>query len=335
MSDYAELKRRIREAGLLGPEPWFYRVSITANTLLFVLCFVTFGLWHQAWTEALGAVALGLVTGQLGFQLHDAGHHQMFARARANHLVGLVTGDLLVGISYAWWADEHTRHHANPNHMERDPDVENVALAYSLEQVLARPAPLRLIAKYQAFLFVPLASLAGLSMQAQGVRYLIRTRCRGRRLEAVALVVHAIAYVGLLVYLLGPGGAVLVIVIHQVVSGLYLASVVAPNHQGMPQIDAGSEEDFFRRQVLTTRNVRGGRLTDYWFGSLNLQIEHHLFPRMTRLNLRRAQPIVKQYCQELAVPYHETSVIQTYRELFSFLHQVGAPLRRHAALATG
>jgi fatty acid desaturase len=209
-----------------------------------------------------------------------------------------------------------------------------VVLAYSLEQALARPAPLRLIAKYQAFLFVPLASLTGLSMQAQGVRYLVRTRCRGRRLEAAALVAHAAAYVGLLLYLLGPAGGLLVIAIHQLASGLYLASVVAPNHQGMPQMDATSELDFFRRQVLTARNVRTHWLTDFWYGSLNLQIEHHLFPRMTRLNLRRAQPIVKQYCEELGVPYYETSVIQTYRELFHFLHQVGAPLRRPAALAT-
>jgi len=36
----------------------------------------------------LAAVALGLVSGQLGFQLHDAGHKQMFERNSLNDLVG-------------------------------------------------------------------------------------------------------------------------------------------------------------------------------------------------------------------------------------------------------
>ena len=333
-SDYAELKRRVREAGLLEPDPWFYRLSIATNAFVFVLCFVALARVHVAWAEVAAAAALGLVSGQLGFQLHDAGHHQMFARAWANRLVGFVTADLLCGISFAWWVDEHTRHHANPNHMDVDPDVENVVLAYSLEQALGRPALLRAVARYQAFLFVPLACFASLSMQAQGVRYVVRKRFRGRRLEAAALLAHGIAYVGLLLYLLGPGVALLVFAIHQGISGFYMASVVAPNHQGMLQLDQATELDFFRKQVLTARNVNSHWLTDFWFGSLNLQIEHHLFPRMARLKLRRARPIVKQFCEELGVPYHETSVPQTYRELLTFLHRVGAPLRGRAAPAS-
>jgi fatty acid desaturase len=332
-SDYAELKRRVREAGLLEPDPWFYRLSIAINAVLFVLCFLALARLHEVWAEVVAAAALGLVSGQLGFQLHDAGHHQMFARASANRLVGLLTANLMCGISFAWWVDEHTRHHANPNHMDVDPDVENVVLAYSLEQALGRPALFRLVARYQAFLFVPLACFASLSMQAQGVKYLVRRRFRGRHLEATLLLTHGAAYLSLLVYLLGPGPALLVCAIHQAISGLYMASAVAPNHQGMPQLGGATELDFFRKQVLTARNVNSHWLTDFWFGSLNLQIEHHLFPRMTRLNLRRARPIVKRFCEELGVPYHETSVPQTYRELLVFLHRVGAPLRSPAAPA--
>ena len=36
--------------------------------------------------------------------------------------------------------------------------------------------------------------------------------------------------------------------------------------------------DFFRRQVLMSRNVRGGLWMDFFLGGLNYQIEHHLFP---------------------------------------------------------
>jgi hypothetical protein len=46
----------------------------------------------------------------------------------------------------------------------------------------------------------------------------------------------------------------------------------------MPVLDATGQSDFLRRQVLTSRNVRGGRLTDVALGGLNYQIEDH--PRM-------------------------------------------------------
>src|SRR5664280_2366208 len=46
----------------------------------------------------------------------------------------------------------------------------------------------------------------------------------------------------------------------------------------MPIVLAGLKVDFLRRQVLMSRNISGGRITGYAMGSLNYQIEHHLFP---------------------------------------------------------
>src|SRR5204863_161173 len=82
---------------------------------------------------------------------------------------------------------------------------------------------------------------------------------------------HAVAYVGLLVVLVGPWRALMVIVIHKCVGGFYLASVFAPNHKGMPQVESGESLDFLRAQVLTARNVRSHPLTDLLYGSLNYQ----------------------------------------------------------------
>src|SRR5207244_3453684 len=92
-----------------------------------------------------------------------------------------------------------------------------------------------------------------------------------------------------------------------------------------------SDLDFLRAQVLTSRNIRANWLTDYWYGSLNYQVEHHLFPSMARSKVRRAHNIVRDYCAEIGVPYHETSLIGSFRELLGFLHEVGAPLRAVSA----
>ena len=115
------------------------------------------------------------------------------------------------------------------------------------------------------------------------------------------------------------------LVVHQAVFGVYLGKTFAPNHKGMPHPDG--TEDFLRRQVLTARNVKAHPFTDFWYGGLNYQIEHHLFPTIPRNKLGEAQTIVKAFCHARSIPYHETGLLQSYRELLQHLHQVSAPLR--------
>jgi Transposase IS116/IS110/IS902 family/Fatty acid desaturase len=91
------------------------------------------------------------------------------------------------------------------------------------------------------------------------------------------------------------------------------------------------EPDYLRRQVLTSRNVRGSRLVDFALGGLNYQIEHHLFPSMPRPNLRRAQPLIRGFCQEHDIDYSEATMFGSYAQAVRHLHAVGAPLRSAVA----
>lgn len=120
----------------------------------------------------------------------------------------------------------------------------------------------------------------------------------------------------------------IVFFVHQMLFGLYLGSTFAPNHKGMLILEKSSPLDFLRRQVLTARNVYAHPWNDFWYGGLNYQIEHHLFPSMPRNNLKKAQRIVKAFCQEHEISYYETSSVQSYKEILSFLHGIGAPLRK-------
>ena len=91
--------------------------------------------------------------------------------------------------------------------------------------------------------------------------------------------------------------------------------------------EKGEKLDFLRKQVLTSRNVRGGGFTDLALGGLNYQIEHHLFPSMPSPHLAKAQPIVRDYCAEIGVPYHETGFVRSHVEAVTHMHRAGAPLR--------
>lgn len=112
---------------------------------------------------------------------------------------------------------------------------------------------------------------------------------------------------------LSPLKALAFVAVQQAVFSLYLGVSFAPNHKGMPVIPADSKLDFARRQIVTSRNVSGGALLTFALGGLDYQIEHHLFPSMPRPNLRRAQHLVKTFCQTNRLTYCEVSFFQSFR----------------------
>ena len=262
---------------------------------------------------------------------HDAGHRQIFRTRRANDLVGLAHANLLVGISFGWWVPKHNAHHSNPTHEDLDPDIGIAALAFTAAQARGKRGRARVIARSQAFLFFPLLLLEAGHLHLASLTSIVRGRGRANAAEALLLLVHVAGYVTALLLVLTPVQAVAFALVQQGLFGLYLGCSFAPNHKGMPTLTEADELDFLRRQVLTSRNVRGSRFVDFLLGGLNYQIEHHLFPNMPRPNLRRAQPLVRAFCQEHGLPYTEASLFGSYAEALRHLHTVGAPLRPAAA----
>ena len=167
-------------------------------------------------------------------------------------------------------------------------------------------------------------------MKVSSVKALHNGTVKRRGLEGGLLILHAVAYLSALLIVLSPLQALAFFLVHQALFGVYLGMTFAPNHKGMPH--PTGDEDYLRKQVVTSRNVRGGWLTNVALGGLNYQIEHHLFPGMPSPNLSKAQPIVQAYCAEVGVPYEQTGLIESYRQALRHLHEVGAPARaEHAA----
>ena len=169
--------------------------------------------------------------------------------------------------------------------------------------------------------------LEGVDLHISAVRSLLARRVPRLRLEIVLLVAHTALYFAAVFLVLSPGVAVVFIVVHQGLFGLYLGCSFAPGHKGMPMPTATEKLDPVRSQVLTSRNIVGGRVTDLVLGGLNYQIEHHLFPSMPRPHLRLAQPLVRAHCAGIGMPYTETGLIESYRQALAHMHDVGEPLR--------
>ena len=90
-----------------------------------------------------------------------------------------------------------------------------------------------------------------------------------RGTEITLLLARNIGYPIILVSLMPWYISAVFLVIHMALFGVYMGASFAPNHKGMPQIAAGIKVDFLRRQVLTSRNIRGGLFMDHFMGGLN------------------------------------------------------------------
>ncbi|MEV4319431.1 acyl-CoA desaturase [Actinocrispum sp. NPDC049592] len=326
-SDFARLARLIGGAGLFDRRIGYYTARMTVNALLLAAGVVAFALLGESWWQLLVAAFLAVVFTQFAFVGHDAGHGQIFRTRRTNNVIGYLHGGI-TGLSFQWWVAKHNAHHAHPNHEGHDPDVDITALAFSREQSGGKQGVLRWVAKYQAFLFFPLLMAEAVMLRVAGFQAVLNREVRRPVLEAVLLTVPCLGYLAALFIVLPPGQAVLFIVVHQAVMGVYLGCSFAPNHKGMPLLSPAEQLDPLRRQVLTSRNIVGGRWVDTLFGGLNMQIEHHLFPHMPRPNLRRARPIVREFCAQHGISYSQCGIIASYAIVLRHLHDAGAPLRR-------
>jgi fatty acid desaturase len=315
LSDYGALMAEVQRARLLDRSPLYYLPRVLALTAMVGIGLGTFLWLGQSWWQLGVAAYFAIVFAQIGFLGHDAGHQQIFRSKRWNDRFGTLLSNLGIGLSYGWWVDKHNRHHRNPNAVGRDPDVERNVLAWTAEQANRQRGPIRVIARHQALFFFPLLLLEAVNLHVGSVRVLV-AKPRDRIVEIVLLTVHAAGCLALLLIVLSPLRALAFVAVQQSVLGLYLGCSFAPNHKGMQMYDEDAAPDFFRRQVLTSRNMTGGRVVGAVFGGLNYQIEHHLFPSMP------CRPIVKEFCASRNVTYCETSMFASYTRVLQYLHGV-------------
>lgn len=324
---YSNVSEVVREAGLMRRASWFYALTGALVLLAFGGAVTGFILLGNSWFQLLIAGALGLIFTQTAFLAHEAAHRQILATGPANDRLARVLAGL-IGMSYSWWDSKHSRHHANPNRVGKDPDIEVDTISFLEEDAVEARGLRRFITMWQGWLFFPLLTLEGLNLHLHSFRYLFRRETiRGRWIELAIIAARFVVLLVPVFMILPLGMAFAFLGVQFAVFGVYMGASFAPNHKGMPVIAHDAKLDFFSKQVRTSRNIRGGWWATIMMGGLNYQVEHHLFPSMARPYLAKTRVIVKEYCESLGVPYTETSLVRSYAIVIEYLNRVGLSAR--------
>ncbi|WP_138275640.1 fatty acid desaturase family protein [Rhodoluna limnophila] len=332
-TNFHEVLNLVKSAGLLKKKPSFYIIRLS------VISAIATGLWvaggfiggavqtHWAWIFAAFGIAglLGIMSAQYGFIAHEAAHRQIFQNNKANDALGLVLANLFAGLSYGFWLRKHNKHHQHPNQIGQDPDIAIRILSFTPESRDQKRGIERWISERQGYFFPFLLLLTGFDLLLDSIANLRRKdRPIGTRLlEFSLMIVRQTSPYLLMTWMFGWLWAIALWVFMMMVFGFFMGAAFAPNHKGMPLVPKDAKIDFFERQVLTSRNIKGSWLKDNLMGGLNYQVEHHLFPSMPRPNLIKANAIVKKFCEEKGVTLVEMNLMASYKVIIDYLSKVG------------
>lgn len=319
--EFEELKKQVTKAGCFESSylSHFIIFLIIANGLAFSAFIIM--QTDTIWIQIVNAIFAGFLTVQLGLIGHDLSHNGVFVRSRINQAFSFLIWSIGCGLSESRWFHKHNQHHISPNHIEHDPDV-RIPFVFSHEQAQMRSdfAKKYLLPKQHILFWIGLWFVY-ISNMVFSMRHLFSRFDSRAALELLLIGIHFALVIKFTFWFLPTFVASIFNLVVIFTIGIYMATIFAPNHKGEDMLMPKQNNNWVH-QITLTRNIKPSLVTSYLFGGLNYQIEHHLFPSMSRFNYSKARPIVQDFCIKYHLPYKETSWIKSLTEIHQSLKRV-------------
>lgn len=357
---YRELRMQLIKMGMFKSNFWFYVYKQTSNMLMWASAFALMVYSDRTVFHIGAALWMGLFFQQCGWLAHDFLHHQVYKKRRHGDYSGLWWGGVMQGFSAQWWKNKHNGHHATPNlhnssatSQDGDPDIDTMpVLAWSVKQAQSfrelqadgkDSKFVKFMIRNQKYFYFPILLLARLSWLNESFKYAyglgastenakLERESQGLQYPILEKVTLAIHYAWVVAFVSGFGRfsvfySLSLFMVMTCSCGFFLAIVFGLGHNGMAVYNAETRPDFWKLQVTTSRNIIGGHgipqfFVDWFCGGLQYQVDHHLFPMIPRHNLKKTHALVKSFCKEWEVGYHEADIIDGTYEVLSCLDEV-------------
>lgn len=265
----------------------------------------------------ISAVAVAQGFALVGFNIMHDGNHGGYSRSRrVNSIMGF-TLNLIGGSSWFWKHKHNILHHTYTNINELDEDIHVDGIMRMSPVQRRRPWH-----RFQHLYAFPAYSLMSLLWVTIGdFRKFFTGRIGDYQLpkisagETTLFFLTKVFYFGYMLVLpmfFHPVLHVLAFfVLVHVVLGFCLAITFQLAHvvegNTFPEPDPASatiENEWAIHEVETTADFAPkSKLAHWYFGGLNFQIEHHLFPRICHIHYPAISKIVKKVCEEFDINY--------------------------------
>eukprot|EP00741_Cyanophora_paradoxa_P005586 tig00000912_g5415.t1 len=315
IEDFRQMRKEMQRQGMFESNKLYYLWKLVSLYSIVAAAVYLLATSEGCLGRLAGSFLLGVFFQQSGWTAHDFLHHQVFKTRAINTWLGVIIGNVNQGFSVEWWKNKHNTHHAVPNMVDGDPDIDTLPLLGWTEKTLNRlETPLaRFAIRHQVVYYFPLLCLARISWMLQSLMYACGKMWESEALsvfykasEVAGLFLHYAWFFALFFLTMPSVGAALGYAFFATAScGMLLGSVFAISHNGMEIFT--EKTDFVRMQAHSSRDVDSNIFSDWFTGGLNYQLEHHLFPTLPRHRLGKSAKMVASFCKKHNIPYESCS----------------------------
>ncbi|SFV68801.1 Fatty acid desaturase [hydrothermal vent metagenome] len=304
---FDELKAQVRDAGLLARTPIRGIIEMIAIVLSIGLALSTAPLWNPI----LLAFFLIVIFTRSVFVSHDILHTQYFKNKAFSKKLSFPFSALILSNSSSWWDHKHNiNHHTYCNIVEKDEDI--LALDGTFTHDRKGNSPF--LKKHKHLIFWGAMFFMFPAFIAQSYSFVIKRKLWG---ELTLMLLHWPLVWGTLYLQLGGMDTMMIALIMSFVLSPWLAFGFITNHLGCETFNDEEAKKFswMELQMRGSRSLKGGFLVHWFYGGLNTQIEHHLFPKAPRFHLLKVQALTREFAKKHDIPYFETSPLRAYIQI--------------------
>ncbi len=307
------LKSQVKEAGLLDRVPLRGTIEMIAVVLSLAVAFV----FIKDIPPVLLGLFLTLVFTRAVFVSHDILHLQYFKDKKFSFRVSYLFSAIILSNSSSWWDFKHNvNHHTWCNVVQKDEDIRALDGAFTPNNKGNSP----FIKKYKHIIFWGAMFFMYPAFIAQSYSFVIKRKLYG---ELFLMLLHWPIIWGTIFYTLPFTDALIVFVTLYITLSAWLAFGFITNHLGCDVFDLQESKDlsWMELQMRGSRSLKGGAFVHWFYGGLNTQIEHHLFPKAPRFNLLKVQKLTREFAKKHNIHYFETTPIRAYIQINNALKE--------------
>jgi len=326
LKDFEAFRQQLKEEGYY--EPSYTHIAYRIFELIamhLVGGYILLQNWEtSSFLSLIGLIILGIGQGRCGWFMHEGGHGSLTGNLDIDWNIQRFFYGFGCGMSARWWRIQHNKHHATPQKMKHDADLDTLPLVAFCKEMAekARNPMAKFMVGFQHLLWFPVTCL----LVATGWTMFLHPRCIVRKkewLEAFWIGCRYATVAYLNQFYLGWGMGTLCYFFYVWVGATYIFTNFAVSHTHLPTVAKDAHVNWVTYASHHTMNVSHTPFVNWWMAYLNFQIEHHLFPSMPQYRFPQIAPRVKALLEKHGYPYLYTSYMQAMKITFSNLESVG------------
>ena len=304
---FNDLKAQVRKAGLLERVPIRGSIEMVAVITSMTIALATAPLWNPI----LLGLFITIIYTRSVFVSHDVLHTQYFKDKSLSKKLSYPFSAIILSNSSSWWDHKHNvNHHTYCNIVEKDEDIRALDGAFTQDNKGNSP----FLKKHKHLVFWGAMFFMFPAFIIQSYNFVIKRKLWG---ELVLMLLHWPLIWGTLIYQIGALNTLYVALTLNFIVSPWLAFGFITNHLGCETFHEEEAKNFswMELQMRGSRSLKGGFLVHWFYGGLNTQIEHHLFPKAPRFNLLKVQKMTKDFAKKHNIPYFETTPAMAYAQI--------------------